>query len=48
MREAENLKREQEFEENKKKAVSFEEYQKGKKQGGALDKLKNISSTPKK
>ena len=47
-REAENLKREQEYAENKRKAVSFEEVAKTMGEGGALAKLKRISSTPKK
>jgi len=48
MREAENLKREQEYAENKRKAVSYEEVAKTMGEGGALAKLKRISSTPKK
>lgn len=47
-REAENLKREQEYAENKRKAVSYEEVAKTMGEGGALAKLKRISSTPKK
>ncbi len=47
-REAANSKLEQQIIERKKKAVSYEEIAKTLPEGGALAKLKHISSTPKK